>query len=267
MPNSCSAASRCPSPPTAACRSNTPRASTFCAKHPSSFPRYAPSASKGSSVRPIDISRFSLTVATPTWNRSTATSTICGKSCAAKTGFCCGVIRRSLPPSTIRCRPPAPCSCVTSKRPGRQLEARRIDGSHILHLDFRQPREHRIAAGDPACGERRTQHSRCQRRERRLCYRREAQMPGLRLHTALISRIGPEKSIRGHVCSEPCVEPCEGAIPAKLRAHQLRTVVWGNGGAIDDVYIRAPMMTARAGKRGPDETGVDESALAQVRMY
>jgi len=95
--------------------------------------------------------------------------TYLGKSCAAKTGFCCGAIHRSLPPSTIRCRPPARCFWATSKRPGRQIDARRIDGGYVPRVDFRQAREHRCAAVHLARGERGTQHLRRQRRERRLC--------------------------------------------------------------------------------------------------
>src|SRR3984957_16418957 len=266
MPSSCSAGSRCRSPPTAACRSNTPRALIFCGKHPNSSLRCAASVSTANSILPTGILKFYLTVAIPTWNRSTATSPICGRFCAAKTGFCCAAIRRSSQPSTIRCRLRARCCLATSKRPGRQIDAWRIDGGHIPSIDFRQPRDDRVAALHRARLERRTKYLWRQRGERRLGDRREAQMPGLRLHASPISAVGPEEAELRHIVGQPGVEAREWAIARELGRHQARTVVGCNGRAIDDVQIRTPMMTARARKSGPDENGVDESAFVQAAV-
>lgn len=80
-------------------------------------------------------------------------------------------------------------------------------------------------------------------------------MPRLWVHPALEACVGADEAEAMHVLVKPRVEPGEHAAGRDFTREQADPVPWRHRCPVNDVDLRAPLMSASSGQRGPTKNG------------
>jgi hypothetical protein len=93
-----------------------------------------------------------------------------------------------------------------------------------------------------------------------------ADMPGLGIDAAAVAVVRPEKAEASEIRVQPCIQRGEHPTRRVLPGQQLHPVPGRHGTCVVDIDVRAPVMAAGTGQRGPRQDRFQQLVHGQRRV-